>query len=166
MTAGTLDSGRVSGQPDPPVLHLLAEVRRQNELLRQLLVATSGGEDEIALSNGTRQTRRMQDWPIQGFTRYLRPCTGYGALVTVPATTVTAVSSCNEARMGGTVVNSGGGSVILWLCQFGEVNVAARPQISLFASGGSWDYRLSNRMWCGEVWAYSTAGTTLTVAEV
>jgi hypothetical protein len=154
------------GQPDPPSLHMLAQLRELVKLGRQMMMREEVTLSQMALTSGNRQSRWMRDWPVQGGKRLIVPRTGYGQ-TTVLTTAATRLLPSHEARLGLTIVNIGANAVTLWLCELGEVSATARPQIWLGSGGGSWDGRLGVIPWCGEVCAVAAAGgTTVTIAEV
>jgi len=167
---GNEQPGRVSGQPDTPALYLLAEAKRQTRLLTSFLLKYAGAHEHIAAANTGRQSRQIKDWPIQGVDRYIRATTGFGQAVTLAATVAQVVLPQNEARMGLEIVNSGSNSCVLWLANLGDTTAAAaRPQIFLAAATSPsnwWHGVVGGTQWCGDVCAISTAGTTLTVAEI
>ena len=68
--------------------------------------------------------------------------------------------------MGGRIVNTGSVAVTLYLTER-AVPVVGVPAVWLAPSGGTWDMRLGNVLWCGNVSAIAASATsTLTVAEV
>ena len=120
-----------------------------------------------ALDGSQRQSRKMQDFPIQGVSRYIVPKSGYGQAVALTAATNTVLLPINEARLGLQIVNSGTAAVTLYLGALGEIGVRALPQLWIGAGGGSWDGMLSETIWCGNICAVAGAGgSTVTIAEI
>jgi hypothetical protein len=83
------------------------------------------------------------------------------------------IASANEARLGGTIVVSGAVAVTLLLTvdQLEPGTAlplsAGVPQIWLPPNGGQrWDFLLGNLLWSGNVLAYATGPTNVTVAEM
>jgi hypothetical protein len=112
----------------------------------------------------------MENWPVPGARRFIIRRTGEGGTFTV-TTTGAALLDANETRVGGSIVNSGTNPVTITLTAnligTSGAPLAGSPQIFLAASGGSWDFRLGNVLWCGHVFAQSSGGSsTLVVAEV
>lgn len=162
------ENGRVGGQPTQTADYLLAEARKHRASLERLIMQFETAPHQIAAVDGSqRQTRKMQDFPVQGVSRYLVPKSGFGGLVTLVAAANTALLPINEARLGLQIINTGSAAVTIYLGAIGEIGVRALPQLWLANGGGSWDGLLSETVWCGNICAVAaTGGTTVTIAEI
>lgn len=173
MTQQPAANGRVGGQPAQTADYLLAEARKHRAALERLITQFETAPHQIAAVDGSqRQTRKMQDFPVQGVTRYIVPKSGFGGLIVLGAAANTALLPINEARLGLQIVNAGTGAVTLYLGALGEIGARALPQIWLppyiAAAGvaGSWNGILSETIWCGNICAVSAAGSSVTIAEI
>lgn len=144
------------------------ELNQQTRLLTALLSQQRAGPLEIAVGDFSQRELVMDSFPVAGSRRALVFRSGAGTdNVPVPAAPAgVLVLPENAGRLGGAIVNSGAAPVILYL----TVNAAptpGAPAIWLAASGGSWDFRLGNVLWSGNVSAAGQGGVSaLTVAEV
>lgn len=85
----------------------------------------------------------------------------------VPAAAFTDLVDFDPSRIAGTIQNIGAGACYVYMnyaarCKrFGFGEVSGVPVGYLVGNGGTWDFKLSNDVWCGPVCVYSTPGTTL-----
>lgn len=82
----------------------------------------------------------------------------------VPAATPTQLCGHNAGRIGGSIVNIGTNPCFVYLCDVGEVNYqngGGKFCGWLGAQGGSFDFLLADKVWCGPVSVQSPLGTTL-----
>lgn len=152
--------------PDSASVSATVELARQTAILAATLSQERASIIELAAGDMQHRERMLEDFPAPGSKRLLVHRTGNGNdVAAVPTTGVLALQG-NTARLGGTIVNSGANAVILYLCGAGVATPGA-PAIWLAANGGSWDFRLGNVLWCGNVTAVAQVGaSTLTIAEV
>lgn len=165
----------------PPAVALPTELERPaelaralaetNRLLRSVLLEERVDVAQLCLTDHEPAQMVMESFPVPGAKRLIVRRTGNGGSYApgITAATATLLCDANDSRLAGQVVNSGTGAVTLYLCELGPVQTGETqgfPQIWLPASGGSWDFRLSSRVWCGHVVAVAAAATTVTVAEV
>lgn len=144
---------------------------RQNELLRRMAHAQET-EAATLLSVPVGAQRRiveLDEW-LPGVTRTVAPDRSHGndILALVSATPQDVVMS-EPGRIGGQIVNSGASPVILYLAVASGIqsSAAGRAGLWLAASGGAWDFRLGNALWCGPVCAVAQGGnSSLSVAIV
>lgn len=88
-----------------------------------------------------------------------------------PAGQLVDLCPLNPARIAGTIINIGNNDAFVYFASSKRVTPQGAPGGGitgggiicgyLFASGGEWDFKLTNDVWCGPVSIYSTAGTTL-----
>jgi hypothetical protein len=138
----------------------------QTDLLRALVAEDRTDIFDIAVADNHHGGLVMDNWPVAGSKRVIVNRTTVGTdSLQVPTTGIQAIST-NVGRLGGAIVNYGTNPVILYLWD----GATARPgkgAIWLAAAGGSWDFRLGNVLWSGNVTAVAQGGTsTLTVCEV
>lgn len=155
-----------NGHADPAQVAANVEAGRHSALLGAILTALRSESLETAVADFQHRQMVLEGFPVTGSKRVLVYRTGSGNdNLPVPTTGVLVVQS-NSGRFGGTIVNSGASTVILYLCSAGVATPGA-PAIYLAANGGSWDFRLGNMLWCGSVSAVAQgASSSLTVAEV
>lgn len=162
--------GLPSGEAQMANVQAATELAEQTAVLHSLLAATRAGVLNVAVADNIQSELTMQEFPVAGCKRVIARRYGNGSDSFAVPTTGIQVLTVNEARLGGTIVNSGGFAVILYLTSQTTSAQAlpfkGKPAIWLAASGGSWDFRAGNATWCGAVFgvAQGTA-TTLTVAE-
>ena len=152
--------------PDSGTVASAVELAKQTAILGELL--RQDRADLLDIGVGDFQGREMilEQFPTTGSRRVIAFRTGNGnPSMTVPTAGVLALPD-NAGRLGGQIVNSGGAAVVLYLCGAG-IPTQGVPAIYLAANGGSWDFRLGNLLWCGNVTAVAQGSpSTLTVAEV
>jgi hypothetical protein len=138
----------------------------QTELLKAILAGQRTDIIDVAIADFHHNGMVMENWPVAGNKRVLVQRTTVGTdSLAVPTTGIQAIPG-NTGRLGGTIVNIGSSAVILYL-RDGTIPRAGTGAIWLAPSGGSWDFRLGNVLWCGNVAAVAqTSASTLTVCEV
>jgi hypothetical protein len=156
----------------PSMIAVAAGLGEQTPLLAAILAELRSGALETSVSDARGREMILSKFPITGAKRALVYRTGAGndAIAVNAATYATAVPAlvmtANEARLGGRIVNTGAAAVTLYLTER-PVPVVGVPAVWLAGSGGSWDLRLGNVVWCGNVSAVAATGTsTLTIAEI
>lgn len=107
----------------------------------------------------------MDDMPMRGTRRQItsyRRGTG-GDNFIVPAAKLILLTDYDAARIAGTLMNVGANPVLVYLAQTADVQVGNATVVvaASLNTSGSWDFKLSNDVWCGPVSVYSTLGTTL-----
>jgi hypothetical protein len=165
-------NGNLAPAPAPSLVAVAAGLGEQTPLLAAILAELRSGTLEMSVSDAHRREMILSKFPITGAKRALVYRTGNGAdAAAVPTATLSTpigalMLPSNQARLGGQIVNAGAVPVILYLTER-PVPVSGIPAIWLAASGGSWDFRLGNTVWCGNVSAIGQGGTsTITIAEV
>lgn len=155
-----------SDTPDPAHVALAVDQGRQTGLLAAILAEMRSDTLDVGVADYAYRQMVLDNFPVAGAKRVLVRRTGNGADTFPVPTTGALVLPDNAGRLGGTIVNSGANPVILYLCDGGAARPGS-PAIYLAANGGSWDFKLGNLLWCGNVSAVAqTAASTLTVAEV
>ena len=135
-------------------------------LLRKLLQAEQApGTVRLCVTNNDPPETIVHNFPVEGATRLVVRRTGSGGTIPIAATTPVKVATASDSRLGGYIVNAGATAVTLSLTDNPTAPQAGVPQIYL-PPNGSWDFRLSGIVWQGDVTAYSTGTSTVTVAEV
>jgi hypothetical protein len=159
-----------NGLVSPSMIAVAAGLGEQTPLLAAILTEIRAGMLELSVGDAHRRELVLNKFPVTGARRALVYRTGAGSdSVAVPATgpaQAALVLPANEGRLGGQIVNSGTNPVILYLTER-PVPVAGVPAVWLASAGGSWDFRLGNVCWCGNVSALGQGGTsTLSLAEI
>jgi hypothetical protein len=160
-----------NGLAPPSLIAVAAGLGEQTPLLAAILAELRGGALEVSVSDAHRRELILSKFPVTGAKRALAYRTGGGADSVAVATAATppvpqVVMVANQARLGGQIVVSGTNPVVLYLTER-AVPTTGVPAIWLAGSGGSWDFRLGNVCWCGNVSAVALTGaSTLTVAEI
>jgi hypothetical protein len=154
----------------PSLIAVAAGLGEQTPLLAAILAELRAGALEVSVADSHKREIVLNKFPVTGAKRALAYRTGAGMdALTVPATGAAQASlilASNQARLGGQIVNSGTNPVILYLTER-PVPVPGVPAIWLASGGGSWDFRLGNVCWCGNVSALGQGGTsTISVAEI
>ena len=156
----------------PSTIAVAAGLGEQTPLLAAILTELRSGVLEMSVSDARGREMILSKFPVTGAKRALVYRTGNGndAITVNAATYATAVPAlvlpANEARLGGRIVNTGTNAVTLYLTER-PVPVIGVPAVWLAGSGGTWDLRLGNIVWCGNVSAVAATGTsTLSIAEL
>lgn len=147
---------------------IAAAIAHQSSLLERMLRQDRAEITQLCVTSRDVAESVLRDFPAPGAKRLIVRRTGTGGTFALAANTPVVIVHSNEARLGGTIVNTGTASVTLCLCALGYVQQAETqgfPQIVL-APGQSWDFRLGILLWGGEVVAVSTAPASLSLAEV
>lgn len=154
----------------------LAAIASDMVRVREALIAGNRGDraeiTQLCVTDREPAQAVQSNFPVPRAKRFIVRRTGQGGTYSIPATTPTLLVAANEARLGGTIVNSGNGAVTLVLTTDllnpggGQPLSAGAPQLWLSAGGGAWDFLLGHLLWCGNVIAYASGATTMTVAEV
>lgn len=140
------------------------ELGRQTALLHALLAAARSDVIDLGVSDAQGREMTLEQFPVAGSKRVLVYRTGNGTDGLAVPTAGVIVFPANEARMGLTLINAGANAVILYLSDQQRKGV---PCVWLGANGGSWDGRLGNLLWAGNVFAVAQAGaSTLVGGEV
>lgn len=138
----------------------------QTSILHQLLEAIDTGAEQVAITDEARDPVLQKDFPVEGISRWIihRLATGGAFPIKLARSDIL---STNANRFGGTIVNSGSNAVVLFLGST-KANEPGLAQIWLGANGGSWDFRLGNMLWCGNISArcLENVESTLRVVEV
>lgn len=157
--------------PAAPVVHHdgLGELE---QLLTRLVRQERARLEQLCVTDTRVAESAMDNFPVPGARRLVVHRTGAGGLLALTAGVPTQLLAPNEARLGGQVVVSGAGAVVLYLSADLLTSGGATPlgsgaaQIWLASGGGSWDMRLAGTLWCGTVIAVAQANSSVTVAEV
>lgn len=122
----------------------------------------------LSLGGGTLE-QLMDDMPVRGMLRHVTSFhrgDGNDNFV-VPVAAYAQMLGPEPARIAGSVINIGANPAFVYLNTMDRVQnipqgtVQGMPVGYLFANGGTWDFKLSNEVWCGPVTIYSVLGTTL-----
>ncbi|HEX6461110.1 MAG TPA: hypothetical protein VF032_19495 [Thermoleophilaceae bacterium] len=167
-----LTAARDVGVATPAGVDVGAELLALTRRLDALLLQERTTIEQLCISDIEAQEQCMENFPLRGAKRYIVRRTGNGESVALVANTPTLLVPPNENRLGGIIVVSGAGAVTLALTRDvlepggGTPLTVGVPQLFLAANGGSWDFKLSDLLWCGSITAIAAANTTVTVAEV
>jgi len=161
--------GRTSA-PGPVESHV--DLSETNALLRRLVGQERARIEQLCVTDREPAQGDMNNFPAPGARRLIVKRTGSGGSFALTAAAPVEVVRGNEARLGGQIVVSGAGAVVLYLGADLLTPGGGTPlsegvaQIWLNANGGSWDFRLGDLTWCGRVVAVAQAASSVTVAEV
>jgi hypothetical protein len=137
------------------------ELARQSKVLHSILAELRSDITELAVHDGAHQELILEQFPVAGSKRVVARRTGGGFdSLPVPTAPGVLVLAGNTARLGCQLVNSGTSPVILYLSDMLRPGV---PAIWLGPSGGSWDGRFGNMVWCGNVFAVAQGAATVLV---
>lgn len=152
-----------NGQADPSAAAAAGALHEHSSLLASILAELRAEQTQIAVSDATRQGMVLDHHPVTGVKRVSAYRTGNGnAALVLGAATGALVLDVSEGRLGLYIVNAGANPVTLYLSAAANAGV---PAITLNA-GQSWNGLVGRIIWAGHVFALSTLGTTLSVAEV
>lgn len=164
-------------EPSPPPApadnsgNILAELQIITGLLAKLNRDDRAELAQLCITDREPAQQRLANFPVNGVHRFIVRRTGQGGTFACPTTTPVLVATATEARLGGSIVNSGAGAVTLILTSdivepgtTTPLSVGV-PQIWLAANGGAWDFLNSGTVWGGNVVAYATTTSQVTVAE-
>lgn len=149
---------------------LVAEIAVTNHLLERMLQQDRADTAQLCVTDREPAQLVMADFPVVGARRLITRRTGDGGNYALTQNTPVTVLASSETRLGGQIVNTGTNPVFLYLA--GDLLSPGSstplpegvPIIWLAASGGAWDLRLGNVLWCGTVIALATAGASSVVA--
>lgn len=121
---------------------------------------------------GATQEKIVDDIPMRGTRRQLTSHNrgDGGDNFVVPAAAVVDLTDLTESRIAGTVINIGTNPCTIYLAKASRVIAQGNPGTMagggiicgyMFGTGGEWDFKLSNDVWCGPVSVWSLLGTTL-----
>lgn len=145
---------------DPSGVALATLMGEHTPLLHAILAAIRADTVQLGVSDAQGREMVLDQFPVVGSKRILVYRTGNGTDgLAVPSTGVLVVPA-NEARLGMTWINSGTAPIILYLSDQKRAGV---PAVYLAAGGGSWDGRLGNLDWAGNVFAVGQGGASTLV---
>lgn len=139
-------------------------VNLQKEILHTLHRLVRDFESQpgqIAISDDEVNGDLDVQFPVPNANRVLLRRTAISSGPSITSTSSIILPS-NSRRLGLSIVNSGAAAVYLGL---GNVAISGQG-IYLAANGGSWDGRISDLVWMGNVSAICATTSTLTVLEV
>lgn len=147
---GFLNADNLQAQVDMHQQSMMAVI----DLLDALRHEMASDPGLLAPSDGAVPAQAIsKDFPFPGATRVIVKRTPIGP--NPPAAGTGLLWEDNVNRLGGTVVNKATAGLTLYLSD------QVRPgtgTIWLAPNGGSWDFRLSNVVWCGNVYAVADTG--------
>lgn len=140
----------------------LALIGENNDLLAAIVGALDARPDMLAITDDG-PTLVSKDFPYEGAVRAVVRRTATGA--NQPAAGVPGLLfGTNVNRLGGSVVNKGAAGVTLYLASGA---LAGSGTVWLSPNGGAWDFKLSDAVWCGNVYAVADSGNVnVAAAEV
>jgi hypothetical protein len=127
----------------------MAELER---LLAELIAQTAGQTAMLSISDDN-PTEISKDFPYGGAVRVLLRRTPQA--IQQQAGTQGLILASNPNRIGGQLVNKAANGVTLFLAAFAN---PAAGQVWLPPNGGTWNLRLSQMLWCGNVFAVADTG--------
>jgi hypothetical protein len=131
-----------------------------------ILEALDTRVEELCIVDGNVEPGLQKDFPVKGAQRWIINRTPDGRNMPLASGEKTLILPFNVNRLGGTIVNSGERPVTLYLASLAGLG-AGTATIVLEANGGSWDFRLGNLFWCGNIVAIANGGNSeLSIAEV
>lgn len=99
-----------------------------------------------------------KDFPFEGAKRAIVKRSATALNVPFPAAATGLLLPDNANRLGGSVVNKSASGVTIYLGQNANPGTGS---LWLAPNGGSWDFRVSNTVWCGNVFAVADAGNLI-----
>lgn len=153
------------GQDPNLTVTAIQEFLQLRSLLAALLTSERYRLTDVVVGRMNAQELVVYDVPGPGAKRLLIDRQGEGGIVPVGNGVITPVCQSSEGRVGGLVTNSGTANVRLYLAQAGDLGgvgnalsgqAGNRPSTLLFP-GGSFDFRLGNVLYGGEVNAVALA---------
>ncbi len=132
------------------------DVAAELQLLRQIRDVGMGTAANLAVTENAPPSVTEIDHPVPGVRRWLLPRVPVGGQIAV-AEALGDVLGADQARLGGSIVNSGSKAVVLALCIARNVTPLT-ARVYLAAEGGAWDLRLSGVTWAGSVSAEARGG--------
>jgi hypothetical protein len=150
-------------QVSPSMIAVAAGLGEQTPLLAAILAELRSGALEVGVSDALGREMILNKFPVTGAKRALAYRTGNGFDALNVTTTGVLALPANEARLGLTISNAGANPVILYLADGKRAGV---PAIWL-GTGATWDGRVGNVAWAGNVFAVATTATsTLAGGEI
>lgn len=133
-----------------------------------IAMARRRGRVRLALG-GDKQERLNEDFPVVGFDTIVTSWnrgTG-GDNFTVPANEVVALCKHNPRRIAGSVQNIGANPVYVYLGVVTDVIPGNTTSMicGYMASGGEFNFKLTDDVWAGPVSVWSSLGSTLVWGE-
>lgn len=146
-----------NGTSDPGSVAAAVGLARETMLLASILSELRSGVIEVAVGDMKHREMILDQFPVAGSKRVIAYRTGGGFdFLSVP-TAGTLALAANASRLGLTLINSGTSAIVLYLSDALRPGV---PAVWLAANGGSWDGRLGNVLWCGNVFAVAQGATS------
>lgn len=145
----------------------LALGERLDQVLGLLLEATDTRIGQLAVTNISTDPGLQKDFPVKGAQRWVLHRIASGGTVLFAAATPTDILKGNVNRLGGLISNFGAVPVILTLASAAtDASQEGLGEIAIPA-GGTWNFKLSEAVWCGEINAEAIGGEgKITVTEI
>jgi hypothetical protein len=146
-----------------------------NDSLRDLirtiesLIHQPNVNEEIVFVNPGQAVSDTRIQPVEGITRTVIHRTPIPPSTFTVPTTGAIIFTANVARFGGALINTGSNPLQLVLgvdlanvqgSPMGGVGQAGYGTLWLSASGGSWNFKLTDSLWAGSVYGYAIGGST------
>lgn len=139
---------------------MLACLHQSQYFLELILNQLAASPDTLALTDGSPGQAQTKDFPFPGAKRAIvkrQPV----APQAIPAGSGLLFAE-NVNRLGGIVVNKAAATGLTLVLADG--NDSAPGTLWLAGNGGTWDFRLSGMVWCGNVFAVPDAGNVSVAA--
>lgn len=142
-------------------------IDKANVVLDLILEALDTKVSELAITNISNDPGLQKDFPTPGSQRWIIHRIANGGNVILTAATPTDIVKSNVNRLGGLIVNYGEKPVILTLASTAtDLSQDGLGEIAIPANG-SWNFKISDAVWCGEVNAEAIGGESkLSVVEL
>jgi hypothetical protein len=141
-------------------------LERLDQVMDLILEALDTRVEELCIVDGNVEPGLQKDFPVKGAQRWIINRTPDGRNLPLVSGEKTLILPANVNRLGGTIVNSGERPITLYLAAIAALG-AGTATIILEANGGSWDFRLGNLFWCGNVVGVANGGNSeVSIAEV
>ena len=122
----------------------------------------------VVLGLGGGEVERLdEDTPMRGTRRQITSISRNEGSDNFPVAAATFVELCrhNPGRIAGSIVNVGTNPVYVYLAPIARLQAVGFGAATVFTGyltpNGSFDFKLTNDVWCGPVTVYSVLGTTL-----
>ena len=152
----------------PPEPFAVSAVKDIRLLLRQMVKSQATDLQRIAVTNEGRRGVILENWPpYTSDQRVLVPNGSNGGTYTLTANAPLSIVQSEDARLGGLITAIGPTAITLYLGSLGDYQANQQRGIVYLGNvGSSWNLRLGEILWAGDIVAVSTGASQLVTALV
>lgn len=151
----------------PDITHLLSAVHAQGLLLERILDCLSTDNMGITASDNQKQSLILPNDPVPGAQRLHVGRPGFGTIQTLVANVPILLLPERATRIGGLVTTSAAVSLVLCsLENFNSTNNTLQVPRIFLQPNMSWDMKLGDVLWTGNIVAVSGGTPNVYAAEV